>query len=251
MHIFSLRTKVINREDDVLTVLALALSRLRPRRGDIVAVTSKILSVAEGRVVKLNSIHPTPPAVRLSRRFSVSPAFAQLILTEADDILGGTTGAILTSVHGAFIANAGIDLSNAPPGSALLFPSSPARWAHRISTFLSKRFRVHLGVIITDSFCIPSRAGTLGVALAIDGFRGVRDERGKPDLYGRRMRLTTVNIADTLATAANFMMGERQEQTPAALIRGAQVQKSSLSSQKLTQELRITRKRDLFSKIYH
>jgi coenzyme F420-0:L-glutamate ligase len=194
-----------------------------PQTGDVIAVSSKYAAISEGRVVKLDEIPITARAERLAERYQMQPRIAALVESHADHIFGGIVGFLLTHKDGIVSPNAGIDRSNIPNGYAVLFPRDPYSTAARIAAALDAQYGVRIGVILTDSWLMPGRLGTTGVALATAGFMPVQDERGKLDLFGNPMMVTRRGIADTICAAAQLVMGERDEATPFALVRGAEI----------------------------
>lgn len=250
MKVISLRTHRIRPGNDALSVVLSILSKHKPRNYDIVCVTSKILALSENRVIKLSTVKPSKRAKALSQTLHMKPSFVQCVINESDSIHGGVRGALLTLKYGIPVANAGVDQSNTPVGYAVLWPKSPTLWAENIRKAINRRFGVKTGVIITDSSFITGRKGTIGIAIAISGFNGIRDEKGKKDIFGKRILLTSVDIADSLATVANIASGERNEQTPIVLIRDANIMLSSKSSRLLTKQLIIARSKDLFYNCY-
>ncbi|MFN8529516.1 MAG: coenzyme F420-0:L-glutamate ligase [Anaerolineae bacterium] len=191
--------------------------------GDVLAISSKYTAISEGRIIKLDSIRVTDDAKKLAQRYQMNEIMAQLVLQEADHIFGGIPGFLLTQKDGIISPNAGIDRSNIPHGFAVLFPEKPYASAARIRAALLERTGARVGVILTDSWLMPGRAGTTGVALATSGFQPLADERGKPDLFGNPMLVTRRSITDQLVAAAELVMGERDEATPFAIVRGANV----------------------------
>jgi len=224
MQVFGVKTPLIKSGDD-LVALALKCSHAANTpilSGDIVVFSAKVIGVSQGRLVDLSKITPTKKAMALSRKYSIEPPFAELVVREADSILGGVEHAVLTVKSGILVANAGIDQSNAPPGHAALWPEDPQGSADA----LKKRFKDHgldVGVLVIDSRTLPLRMGSSGVALGVSGFSPVEDLRGTPDLYGRPMKLKRAAIADDIASAANLIMGETSESVPIAVVRGAPV----------------------------
>jgi coenzyme F420-0:L-glutamate ligase len=196
---------------------------IAPQDGDVIAVSSKYAAISEGRVVALDSIVITQEAQALAERYHMNPTMAQLVLGEADHVFGGIHGFMLTHKDGIISPNAGIDRSNIPNGYAILFPRDPYATAQRIVDAVREQYGVHVGVILTDSWLMPGRYGTTGVALASAGFRPLQDERGKHDLFGNPMQVTVRGIADQICAAAQLVMGERDEATPFALVRNAGV----------------------------
>ncbi len=205
-------------------VSALEASDERLQDGDVLAVSSKYTAISENRVISLADIVITPEAEMLAQRYHMNPRMAQLVLQEADHIFGGIEGFLLTAKDGIISPNAGIDRSNIPNGLAVLFPQDPYGSAANLRLILRERLNVDVGIILTDSWLMPGRLGTTGVALAMAGFKPVQDERGKMDLFGNPMQVTQRGIADTLCICAQMVMGERDEATPFAIIRNSGVQ---------------------------
>lgn len=213
---FDLHTTIID---------ALAASGDRLQDGDVLAVSSKYAAISEGRVVTMADVVVTPEAEALAARYHMNPVMAQLVLQEADHIFGGIElGFLLTYKDGVLSPNAGLDRSNIPSGQVVLFPQYPYATAEGIRQALRERFGAQIGVVLTDSWLMPGRLGTTGVALATAGFRPVQDERGKADLFGNPMAVTQRGIADSISIAAQLVMGERDEATPIAIVRHAGVQ---------------------------
>ncbi len=212
---------------DLTTTLidALASADVAPQTGDVLAVSSKYTAISEGRVVALADVAVSPEAEALAERYHMLPRMAQLVLQEADHIFGGIPlGFLLTAKDGIISPNAGLDRSNIPSGYVVLFPRHPYASAERVRQALQAHYGVRLGVILTDSWLMPGRWGTTGVALATAGFYPVQDERGKADLFGNPMAVTQRGIADTICAAAQLVMGERDEATPLAVVRNSGVQ---------------------------
>jgi coenzyme F420-0:L-glutamate ligase len=144
-------------------------------------------------------------------------------LREAEKIYGGVEKAVLTLKNGILTANAGIDNKNAPVGFAVLWPKDVEKWVMRIREEIKRRIDKKVAVLIVDSGLIPLRIGTVGLALAVAGFKPVKDCRGDKDIYGKPLMITQHAIADNLASAAHLLMGEAAEKTPVVLIKDAPV----------------------------
>jgi coenzyme F420-0:L-glutamate ligase/coenzyme F420-1:gamma-L-glutamate ligase len=217
---------LVHAGDDLGALLAQALDRagLAPRAHDVLVVAQKIVSKAEGRQVALRSVAPSPRAQRLADRTGKDPRLVELILAESRAVLASRPGAIVVEHRlGHVMANAGIDRSNVESSgveSVLLLPVDPDLSAARVRAQLCARFDVELGVIVSDSFGRTWRNGTVGVALGVAGVPALRDLRGTPDLFGRRLEVTEVGYADEIAAAASLLMGQAAEATPAILVRG-------------------------------
>ena len=160
----------------------------------------------------------------LADRYDLLPAVAELVIQEADEILGGIPHVLLTIKNNTLMANAGVDKSNIPPGYASLLPVDPKASAMRIRREIKKRLGKTVGVLIIDSRTQPLRLGNIGMALGVAGFKPVADDRGRNDLFGNTMRITRRAVADNLSSACTAVMGESDESIPAALIRGAPVE---------------------------
>jgi coenzyme F420-0:L-glutamate ligase/coenzyme F420-1:gamma-L-glutamate ligase len=226
MLVHPIKTRIITEEDNILDVLldSLAASGLEVQDNDILTVAETPLGTTEGRVVKLSKVKVTTEASELAVKFELLPEIAQLVIQEADDILGGIPHVVLTIKNNTLMANAGIDKSNVPPGYASLLPLDSRASARRIRTEIKERTGKTVGVMIIDSRTQPLRLGNIGMALGVAGFRPVADDRGRKDLFGNVLRITRRAIADNLASACTAVMGESNESVPAALMRDAPVE---------------------------
>lgn len=192
------------------------------RAGDIVVVAQKIVSKAEGRLVRLTDVAPGEVARKLAAETGREPEMAQLILDESSEILRATPAAIIARHRcGHVLANAGIDASNVE-GGVLLWPRDPDASARAIRAELADLTDVCPAVVIADSLGRAWRIGTVGAAIGCAGLTVLDDRRGKgQDLFGRTLQATVIAVADAVAAAAVLAMGEGAEGTPAALVRGA------------------------------
>ncbi len=225
--VFPVSAPVQDRSFDLIAALQRSLksAAIRLDDGDVVAISSKYASIAAGRIVALADVAPTPQARNLAARYQMNAAITQLVLEEADHIFGGIElGFLLTTKSGVLSPNAGLDRSNIPSGKAVLLPEAPFELAERIRRALQKSCDCRVGVILTDSWLMPGRYGTTGIAIAMAGFRPIKDERGKRDLFGNAMAVTQIGVADALAVCAQVVMGERDEATPFAVLRGADIE---------------------------
>jgi coenzyme F420-0:L-glutamate ligase/coenzyme F420-1:gamma-L-glutamate ligase len=217
--------------DDVPALVARALSAagLSVSDGDVLVVTSKIVSRAEGRFVELPRVEPSPRAIEIARQVRKDPGAVELILRESIAVSRRAPGVLVVRHRlGFVVANAGIDLSNAvppdaPPGSgpwALLLPESPDASAAAIRARIEAESGARVGVVITDSFGRPFRLGTVGVAIGVSGLPPVWDRRGEPDLFGRPLESTVTALADQVAAVADLVAGQAAERRPVQLVRG-------------------------------
>ncbi len=190
--------------------------------GDIVVFSSKLISYCENRLVKLSEVEPSKDAVEIGRKYCMDEKIAEVVLREADKILGGFTGFLLTLKFGILCPNAGVDTSNVPEGFAVLYPKDPVKSAKILKNKL-KEIVGDVGVVITDSRILPLRRGVSGVALAACGFDAVVDCRGRIDIFGKNLKSTFRNLADMISSASQLLMGEADELTPAVIVRGIKV----------------------------
>lgn len=192
--------------DDVAGLLldAVAAGHRSLEDDDIIVVTHKIVSKAEGRVVQVS--HET--------------AYRRLVEEEADSVIRRRGDLVIARTrHGYICANAGVDRSNTEPGTAILLPVDPDRSAHRLRMLLERLSERRLGVVISDTFGRPWRRGLVDVAIGISGLPAILDLRGSEDGWGRPLEVTEPAVADELAAAADLVMG-KGARIPAAIIRG-------------------------------
>lgn len=226
MLVFGIKTPLIKPGDDVAAIAMenARASGIEVSQGDIVVFSAKAVGTAQGRLVDLSTVKPSNEALRLSKKFKLDPGFAEVVLRESDEVLGGVERALSTIKKGVLVANGGADQSNAPPNHAALWPEDPQGSAET----LRESFRhsgLDVGVLITDSRTLPLRMGSSAVAIGIAGFSPIDDLRGKGDLYGRPMKIKRLAVADDIASAAQLLMGETSESVPIALVRDAPVQR--------------------------
>lgn len=192
--------------------------------GDVVVVTQKIVSKAEGKLVDLATIVPSDNALALAEKVAKDPQLVELVLRESREVVREAPNVLITRHRlGHVMANAGIDASNIGPGRSgmvLLLPDDPDATAAAIATACERRTGVRPGVIISDSFGRPWRLGTVNVAIGAAGVPAVIDQRGEADRDGRTMLVTQIAFADAAAAAAGLAMGEGREGLPVCVLRG-------------------------------
>jgi coenzyme F420-0:L-glutamate ligase/coenzyme F420-1:gamma-L-glutamate ligase len=213
--------------DDVAGVVLGALDHagivLQP--GDVLAIAQKIISKAEGRVVDLATVTPSPRALEVAQATRKDPRLVELILNESSAISRMAPGVLVVRHNLGFTsANAGIDRSNVAQNTAsetvLLLPLDPDASAWKIRDAILTRTGVPVGIVISDSHGRPFRLGTVGVAIGVAGIPALWDRRGDPDRYGYRLQHSDVGVADEIAAAAGLLMGQGAEGQPVVLLRG-------------------------------
>jgi coenzyme F420-0:L-glutamate ligase/coenzyme F420-1:gamma-L-glutamate ligase len=214
--------------DDLAALIGDAIERtpgvLPLTDDDVLVVTQKVVSKAEGAVVDLTGVIPSTKAVEFAERYDRDPRQVQVVLDEAVRVVRMENGVLITeTAHGFVCANGGVDASNVGPGSGslvTLLPRDPDASAAGVRTAIRDRFGVDVPVIVSDSFGRPWRWGIVDVAIGVSGLRPLEDLRGVPDADGRVMRSTVRAVADELASAAELAFG-KTAQRPVAIVRGA------------------------------
>lgn len=189
--------------------------------GDILVVTQKIVSKAEGRLVNLATVSPSEFARHLAKMYDKDARIVEVVLRESKRVVKMDQGTIISETHHGFVcANAGVDESNVGQRDAVaLLPQDPDRSALQLRTAIGSAKGVEPAVIISDTFGRPWRDGLVNVAIGVAGLEPIEDYRDRPDTDGRIMKVTSLAVADELASAAELVMG-KLDRVPVALIRG-------------------------------
>jgi coenzyme F420-0:L-glutamate ligase/coenzyme F420-1:gamma-L-glutamate ligase len=211
-----------------LILQSLQATGLSLQAGDVLVLAQKIVSKAEGRLVRQDQVTPSPKALELAAKTEIDPRFVELVLRESRSVLRYRPGTLVVEHRLGFVcANAGIDHSNVrgeggtPEDWLLLLPEDPDRSAATLRAELQTATGVQsLGVLIIDSHGRAWRMGTVGVAIGLAGIPGLVDLRGTRDLFGYQLRVTQVAAADELAAGASLVMGQAAEGTPVVHVRG-------------------------------
>jgi coenzyme F420-0:L-glutamate ligase/coenzyme F420-1:gamma-L-glutamate ligase len=213
--------------DDLGGLIGDAIERsgaLPLRVDDVLVVTQKVVSKAEGAIVDLTTVDPRPEAIEFATRWDRDPRQVEVVLREARRVVRQANGVLITETpHGFVCANGGVDASNVGPGSGqvvTLLPRDPDASATRIRRAIEARFGIDVAVIVSDSFGRPWRWGIIDVAIGVSGMLPLEDLRGSADHDGRVMRSTVRAVADEIASAAELAFGKTTAR-PAALVRGA------------------------------
>lgn len=228
MRIKAIKTNIFKPNDNLILFIEKYFPSLSEK--SVLVITSKIVALAEGRLVK----------------YIDEKNKAKIIKQESDSVIK-TKYVYLTIKNGEAMANAGIDESNAD-GNLILLPKNSYRTAAEIRKHFCAKYKLKdLGVIITDSRCLPLRAGVVGVALGYAGFKGLKKYQGKKDIFKRPFAYERVDVVDSLATAAVLCMGEGNEKMPLAIINDAPVEYVEKINKN---ELKIDIKEDLYGPLF-
>ena len=194
--------------DDLTPMLCSAEPAIEP--GDILIVTQKVVSKSEGRLVRLDSVSPSPRAIEIGKKWDKDPQLVELVLQESQRLLREERGVLISLTRQGFVcANAGIDLSNVDGGqTACLLPIDCDASARRISEEVGHRLGYSVPVIISDSFGRPWRMGITNIALGSFGLEALLDHRGTPDSFGLEMKATVIGVADSLAASTELVVGK-------------------------------------------
>ncbi len=225
-----------------LIVDSLATNGLRFHAGDILVIKHKIVSKAEGRMVALATVKPSPAARRFAAKNGVDARVTELAVREAKRVVRRNHVLITETTVGLVCANSGVDVSNVDGGeTAVLLPLDPDRSAARIHRQLKKRTTLHIPVIIADSFGRAWREGLNEVAIGLAGMKPIHDYRGQTDTYGYKMHATEECVADELACLAGLVCG-KNALVPACIIRGYRYRRGNGSARQIVRPAA----RDLF-----
>ena len=202
-----------------ITEMILSSSKKSIDDGDIIVISQKIISKQEGRVINLNSVIPSELSVGIASAYEKDPKLVETILSESKRIVRMEHGVIIVETNNNFIcANAGVDESNVEKGYATLLPVNPDRSAKRIRDDILQITGKNIAVIISDTFGRPFRLGQTDHAIGIAGIESIRNFEGKPDMFGKIMRVTAIAIVDELCSAAELAMG-KTDRCPVVIIK--------------------------------
>ncbi len=231
MKVIPVKTRIFKEGESLVDFVLGYVPRLK--EGSVLVVTSKIVALAEKRTVEIKSARAKDDIIRAESEFAIKTKYCWLTIKD-----------------GMVLPSAGVDESNAN-GKLILLPRDSFKTALLLRRKLQREYGVKkLGIIITDSRTIPLRAGITGVALGYAGFRGVKDYRGTPDIFGRKFKFSRTDMADSLASAAVLVMGEGNERKPLAIIEDAPIEfRDKINREELHIDIEDDMYRPLFSRL--
>jgi coenzyme F420-0:L-glutamate ligase/coenzyme F420-1:gamma-L-glutamate ligase len=216
--------------DSITDLLLSSMSRhrLRFQVGDILVIKHKVISKAEGQFVDLSTIEPSAESVAWARQYDLDARVIELALRESCGVIRRQNGVLITETrHGFLCANSGVDVSNVSGGDqAILLPKDSDRSAADLRRALKKRTGLSIPAIITDSFGRPWREGLAEFAIGVAGMKALRDDRGRCDPHGYKLKASVEAVADELACAAGLVCG-KLNRAPACIVRGFAYQPGS------------------------
>jgi coenzyme F420-0:L-glutamate ligase/coenzyme F420-1:gamma-L-glutamate ligase len=235
----------IKRGDDLAALVAERLPE-PAQDGDVFVIAQKVISRAEGRVVRLQDVEPSERAREMAPQARKDPRLVELILRESNEVLRLHEGVLIVEQRAGWVcANAGIDRSNVPPGSgevAALLPEDADASARRFVARMSELTGRRVAAIVNDSHGRAWREGSVGVAIGVAGLRPLKDERGRRDLYGYQLQTSVIGWADEIAGAASLLMGQSDQGIPVVVVRGLAFEPAEGSAREIVRP----RERDLF-----
>ena len=233
--------------DDLAKIIVetAAKNNVQIENGDIIVVSQKIVSKAEGRIVKISQINPSEEALKLAEKVQRDPKLIELVLKETRRIIKASPEILIVEdKRGLICINAGVDKSNVPRDSYSLLPENPDESARKIKERIAELTGKNVSVVIGDTFSRPFRRGQVEFAIGIAGIKPFKDYRGQRDLYNNLLRVKNVAIVDEIACAAELVMGQAKEAIPVAIIKN--LERAETSEKSSIKELAISRQEDLF-----
>ena len=224
LHVFAVHgIPEVTRDADLAGLIASAVGRedRHVDAGDVFVVAQKIVSKAEGAMVRLDEVTPSPMATQWANEHGKDARIVEVVFRQSRRIVRMDRDILITETrHGFVCANAGVDASNAPPGFVTVLPGDPDASAERLRIALGAAFGCPVAVIVSDTFGRPWREGVVNVALGVAGLQPLVDYRGTVDSFGRPLMSTVIALADELASAAEIVT-RKAASTPVAIVRGA------------------------------
>jgi len=236
---------VIRSSDNLTDIILTAARRqgVKISDGDVIVITQKIVSKAEGRLINLDEVSPSSFALEIAKKTGKDPRYVDVILKETKNIVKITNKILIVETkHGFVCANAGVDRSNVSKHEIVaLLPKNPDKSAKQIRNEIKRKIGVEVAVIISDTFGRPWREGHINVAVGVAGMKPITDYRGKKDMFGYVLKVTTMAIADELTSAAELVMG-KTDGVPVAILKGFKYPKGNGTAKELVRPL----EKDLF-----
>jgi len=225
IEIFAIQNMPLIKEgDNIADIIVTAAQRQNTpiTNKDIVVITHKIVSKAEGNIVNLEKVSPSERAIQLAQKTEKDPKFVEIVLRETKEIVRTGHNSLITETkNGTICANAGIDKSNIEGKENIaLLPREPDKSARSIRREIRKLTNQDVAVVISDTHGRPLRMGEINVAIGIAGMKPTKDRRGEKDLFGYVLRVKQTAIADEIASAAELVIGQADEGRPVAIVRG-------------------------------
>ncbi|MEM2264522.1 MAG: coenzyme F420-0:L-glutamate ligase [Nitrososphaerota archaeon] len=216
---------LIKKGDDIAKIIIENIEKegLCIEEGDIIVISQKIISKAEGRIINLKKIKPSEKAIKIAEITNKDPRLVEIILKESRKIIKACPGHLIVKTkQGIVCANAGVDRSNVAGKEDIvtLLPKNPDYSANKIRKKIEKIYGKKIGVVISDTYGRPLRNGHINMAIGLSGIKPFKDYRGKKDIFGYELKIKNIAIVDEIASAAELIMGQAKERIPVVIIKG-------------------------------
>ncbi|MEM1575302.1 MAG: coenzyme F420-0:L-glutamate ligase [Nitrososphaerota archaeon] len=216
---------LIKKGDDIAKIIIENIKKegLCIEEGDIIVISQKIISKAEGRIINLKKIKPSEKAIKIAEITNKDPRLVEIILKESRKIIKACPGHLIVKTkQGIVCANAGVDRSNVAGKEDIvtLLPKNPDYSANKIRKKIEKIYGKKIGVVISDTYGRPLRNGHINMAIGLSGIKPFKDYRGKKDIFGYELKIKNIAIVDEIASAAELIMGQAKERIPVVIIKG-------------------------------
>ncbi|MEM3630394.1 MAG: coenzyme F420-0:L-glutamate ligase [Nitrososphaerota archaeon] len=216
---------LIKKGDDIAKIIMNNIEKEKViiEEGDIIVISQKIISKAEGRIINLKRIKPSKKAIKIAEITNKDPRLVEIILKESKKIIKACPGHLIVKTkQGIVCANAGVDRSNVAGKEDIvtLLPKNPDYSANKIRKKIEKIYGKKIGVVISDTYGRPLRNGHINMAIGLSGIKPFKDYRGKKDIFGYELKIKNIAIADEIASAAELVMGQAKERIPVVIIKG-------------------------------
>ncbi|MEM2927387.1 MAG: coenzyme F420-0:L-glutamate ligase [Nitrososphaerota archaeon] len=216
---------LIKKGDDIAKIIMNSIEKEKViiEEGDIIVISQKIISKAEGRIINLKKIKPSKKAIKIAEITNKDPRLVEIILKESKKIIKACPGHLIVKTkQGIVCANAGVDRSNVAGKEDIvtLLPKNPDYSANKIRKKIEKIYGKKIGVVISDTYGRPLRNGHINMAIGLSGIKPFKDYRSKKDIFGYELKIKNIAIADEIASAAELVMGQAKERIPVVIIKG-------------------------------
>lgn len=216
---------LIKKGDDIAKIIieAIRKERIIIEESDIIVISQKIISKAEGRIINLKKVKPSKKAIEISKITNKDPRLVEVILRESKKIIKACPGHLIVKTKQNIVcANAGVDRSNVAGKKYIvtLLPKDPDSSANKIRKKIEKIYKKKIGIIISDTFGRPLRNGQINMAIGLSRVKPFKDYRGKKDIFGYKLQVKNIALADEIASAAELIMGQAKEKIPIVVIKG-------------------------------
>ena len=233
---------IIKEDDNIADIILQNIEKnkdIKIKDYDIFVIAQTIISRVEGQIVSLDEVNPSDFATEIANQSNKDPKHVEIILREAKNICKNRNGVLITETkHGFVCANSGVDKSNVPGENTIsLLPKYPDKSAKEIRKYLQKKSKKKIAVIISDTHNRPFRLGAINIAIGCSGIEPLKSYVEKTDLFGYKLKSSTISLADQICSAAGLIMGESDEGYAVIIIRGLKFKENEISAKELVRPI--------------